>query len=317
MAAPVNFKAATRKQAKASILIEGLSGSGKTGLALELAHTLANDDWEKVYATDSENKSMCLYVGAHLSTDKVVGNFNVAELSNDTGYKPTLYQYCRDYAIKHGGLVWIGDSLTHMWQAKGGVLDMVANAGQTNKDKYAVWNDPEIKHEKNTIMDLIRSPKIHTINTVRVKEKMNYSTDDNGKTVLEKLGELPIIAPEIDYEPDLVLRMVKAGNANGDAPIAKVEKSRYAILTEGETYVFTKSLQVQLREYLNEGVDPETLLEEQRQDYIKAITEYLNNNASAKNIWEILKDNAGQKGVKLKDIPLDVIKKLYSDLASD
>ena len=39
---------------------------------------------------------------------------------------------------------------------------MVNEAKKTNKDSYAVWGEPEIALEKNTIMDLIRSKDIHT-----------------------------------------------------------------------------------------------------------------------------------------------------------
>ena len=52
----LNFRDATRQQAKASILIEGLSGRGKSGLALLLGHALAGNDWSKVYAGDGENR---------------------------------------------------------------------------------------------------------------------------------------------------------------------------------------------------------------------------------------------------------------------
>ena len=53
---------ATRLQCKASIMIEGLSGKGKTGLALLIARGLASD-WSKIVHTDTENKSARLFVG--------------------------------------------------------------------------------------------------------------------------------------------------------------------------------------------------------------------------------------------------------------
>ena len=52
----LSFRDATRQQAKASILIEGLSGRGKSGLALLLGHALAGKDWSKVYAVDIERR---------------------------------------------------------------------------------------------------------------------------------------------------------------------------------------------------------------------------------------------------------------------
>ena len=54
------FQEATREQSKASILIEGLSGKGKSGLALILAYYLAGEDWSKVFDIDTENNSVNL-----------------------------------------------------------------------------------------------------------------------------------------------------------------------------------------------------------------------------------------------------------------
>lgn len=317
MAGLVNFHKATRTKAKASILIEGLSGTGKSGLALELANTLAGGDWDKVYATDAENRSLSLYAGLSLSNGDRVGEFNVVDLDNSTGYRPTMYQACRDYAIQHGGTVYIGDSITHMWQSKDGVLDMVNEAQKGVINKYTVWGQPEIVKEKNTIMDIIRSSQIHTINTVRVKEKMEIVTGDDGKTALKKLGALPIMAPEITYEPDLVIRMEEPGTADGKAPVGYIEKSRYAIFKVGERYVFNKELQQQLKSYLDEGADPEQLLEQQRQDYITGTKEYLDTHPNAKQIWKILKQDLGVEKVKLEDMDLQTLKNLYNRIATD
>lgn len=313
----IQFTKATRKQAKASILIEGLSGTGKTGLALSIANVLSDDNWDNVYAVDAENKSMSLYVDNLLHLGSKVGPFNVLELSDETGYKPSIYAAARDYAIENHGAVIINDSTTHMWQYKGGILDMVNEAKKTNKDKYAVWGEPQIQAEKQVIMDLMRSPYIHVINTVRVKEKMIYSVDETGKTVLDKAGEQPIMMPDIAYEPDLVLVMVKAGT-DTDAPIAKVDKSRYSILRPGETYVFTQTLLEQLRDYLNEGVDPEEIFEQQRKELVELVTAKLDESESLKKLWKELKKRAGiDEKTKLNDIPLPKLKQLYGMIAED
>lgn len=49
-----------------------------------------------------------------------------------------------------------------------------------------------------------------------------------------------------------------------DAPIATVIKSRYAIFEEGVDYEFNEVVLGQLKSYLEEGADPETLLEAQK-----------------------------------------------------
>ena len=312
----VQFTKATRKQAKASVLIEGLQGRGKSGLALSMAKVLADNDWDSVYAVDAENKSLSLFVDNTLHTGDKVGPFNVLELSNETGYKPSTYAAARDFAIENHGKVIINDSTTHMWQYKGGVLDMVNEAKKTNKDKYAVWGEPQIAAEKQVIMDLMRSPYIHVINTVRMKEKMLYSVDETGKATLEKAGDQPIMMPDIAYEPDLVLEMVKAGT-DTEAPIARVDKSRYAIFKPGETYVFTEQLLQQFKSYLNEGADPEKIFEQQRQDLIKAIKEQLDANESLKKLWKPLKKKAGVEDKQLDEIPLPKLKQLYAMVADE
>ena len=49
----LQFRDATRTQAKACIAIEGLSGMGKSGLALAMGKIFADDDWKKVFAVDT------------------------------------------------------------------------------------------------------------------------------------------------------------------------------------------------------------------------------------------------------------------------
>lgn len=118
---------------------------------------------------------------------------------------------------------------------------------------------------------------------------------------------------DIKYEPDLVLSMVAPGSAKA-APKARVIKSRYKILTVGETYEFTAGLCEQLRKYLDEGANPEELLEEQRKEYVKDIKEYLDNHPNAVPIWNMLKKDAGFETAKLSEMPLDILKKLFIKL---
>ena len=120
--------------------------------------------------------------------------------------------------------------------------------------------------------------------------------------------------PDLKYEPDLVLSMVRAGNMNGTAPKAHVIKSRYAILQEGKVYEFTDNLIQQIVDYLNEGADPATLLEAQRQDLIKGITNILNDDASKKTMFPILKEQQGFKDVPLTELPLGVLQTLIGIL---
>ena len=94
-----NFRKAARQKLKASIMIEGLQGSGKSGLALLLAKALASSD-DKIFAIDTENKSLDLFQGLKSSTGENFAEFNKADLTIADGYAPSNYLALRDEAIQ-------------------------------------------------------------------------------------------------------------------------------------------------------------------------------------------------------------------------
>ena len=318
---------AVREQCKASIVIEGLSGKGKTGLALEIAYALADKDWEKVGDIDTENKSVNLYNGVTLTGGAVVPAIKKVELTKDIGFAPTNYIACQEALKADGCTVVIKDSITHAWSYSGGVLDKVsqakANSTRYQKDSYAAWSDPEVVEEKNTLLSLLRDNTTHCICTVRVKEKMEYDKDAEGKTVLNSLGEQQIMQGDIKYEPDLVISMLESGYTDPESgtvekfPKGRIIKSRYTILKVDEVYDFTPKLLDQLASYLAEGIDTKVLLAQQKQDYVDGITEYLNKNKGAVPIWKVMKEDAGFKDKKLDEIPLKDLKQLYSKLCTN
>ena len=309
----LNFRDATRQQAKASILIEGLSGRGKSGLALLLGYALAGKDWTKIYAVDTENRSLDLFEGINMSSGAKCEPFKKVDLLPAHGFAPSNYLLCKENAIAAGGEVIINDSITHMWQQEGGVLDLVSNIQMKDSKRYnnyTAWGAPEVKAEKQAIYNVVRDGRIHVISTVRVKEKFEINSDHT----LTSLGEQEQQMPDLKYEPDLVLHMLKAGAMNGTPPTAKVIKSRYAVLQEGEVYQFTDAIIDSLVDYLHKGTDPQELLEKQRTDYIKTISDILKNDVSKKTMFPVLKEQQGHKDTKLADLPLDVLQTLLGSL---
>ncbi len=315
---------AKREKCKASIMIEGLPGSGKSGLALVLAEGLSNKSWEGVGAIDTENKSLKLFPGTNSSSGIPFGEFYVTYLTPDIGCKPTNYTAIRTYMKeKHEIEVCVKDSISHAWMYKGGVLDLLSKAKKKSahyaKDNYAAWGDEEVVEEKNEILQLIRDPDIHVITTVRVKEKFEYETGDDGKNKLKSLGEQQIQQAELKYEPDLVLHMTQPGYVTKDQiiyPKARVNKTRYNPFTLGEEYEFKPSLIQDLKSYLEEGEDPEVITERHRQEYVAILTEHLKKNKTVIPIWKALKKDAGFEESKLEDLSLKVIKDLYLKLTS-
>lgn len=319
------FGTVTREQSKASILIEGLSGKGKSGLALTLAYFLAGEDWTKVFDIDTENNSVNLFDGIDGSSGVKFGNFQHGKFTPDLKYKPSNYIAFKEVAIQAGAKVVINDSISHAWYYEGGILDRLAELKKTSsryqKDSYAAWGDDEIVSEKQKLFQLFRDNRCHMIATVRVKEKMEYQYNEaKSKNEMVSLGEQEIMQADIKYEPDLVIRMVSPGRAAGNViqhPKATILKSRYVILTEGEEYEFTPALCRQIAEYLEQGTSPEELLEQQRQEYVDGITDYLDNHKNKVSIWNILKEQNGLKDVPLSDIPLEQIKNLFIQLTVD
>lgn len=319
------FQEATREQSKASILIEGLSGKGKSGLALLLGYYLAGEDWTKVFDIDTENNSVNLFAGINSSAGVPFGQFKHGNFTPDLKYKPSNYQEFKEMAISAGAEVVINDSISHAWTYEGGILDMIAELKKTNKryerDSYAAWGEDSIVSEKQKLFQLFRDHRCHMIATVRVKEKMEYQLNPaTGKNEMVSLGEQEIMQADVKYEPDLVLHMVEPGRAYGNTishPKARIVKSRYVIFQEGEIYEFTPSLCKDLVAYLNEGTSPAEILEKQRKELIDNITVFLDNHASKVNVWNVIKEDAGYKDIPLPELPLNVVKDLFIKLTID
>lgn len=310
-----NFRKAARQKLKASIMIEGLQGSGKSGLALLIARALT-DDWDKIYAIDTENKSLDLFQGIKSNTGESFGVFNKVDLTSEDGFSPSHYLSLREEAIKDGAEVVIMDSISHMWNQKGGLLDLVADAQAEGLDNYRSWGTATNRKEKQLLVDVIRSDKAHVISTVRIKEKFGLEYNEaKGRNEVISLGEQQIQQDGLKYEPDLVLRMVSPGNADGTNPVVVVLKSRYLIFTKDVEYEVTPLLLQQLRQYLDEGADPEVLLQAQKEDVIEAIKNYCNN-PTRKSVFKSLKESYGYN-CKIDEIPYETLKHIYQRLIED
>lgn len=315
LAQALQFRDATRMQSKACIVIQGLSGTGKSGLALAIGKALANNDWQKVFAVDTENKSLDLFEGNTLHTGERITPFKKVDLLPMHGYAPSNYLLCKENAIKAGAEAIINDSVTHMWQMTGGILQRVTELERANSkvNKFSAWGTPEIVTEKNNIYDVVRDSRIHIISTVRLKEKFEMVTVE-GKADVKSLGEQQIMMPDFKYEPDLVLNMLSPGDDLGTAPVAEVQKSRYSILKVGTTYAFNATLIQQIVEYLEEGTDPAELQEKQRLEYLQVITDTLDNNPSKATMFPHLKEQLGVKEEPLTDLPLETVRTLLGML---
>lgn len=324
MAMNVKITKATRQQCAACILLEGLSGRGKSGTALTLAAALSDSkNFDDTLYVDTENKSINLFDGLTLASGIKVSDLDCVQMDVTDGFAPENYLTCREEARNIGKKIVVFDSITHAWNAKDGILDQVSTLKATTsnalykKDSYAAWGAPEIVKAKNELFEMVRDKTMHTISTVRLKERMEYDRDENGRSKLVSLGDTQIMQADMKYEFDLVLTCLEQGSTKAGKtqhPKVKVVKSRYAIFVEGETYELTPKVLKDLREYLAEGTDPKVLEEAQRQDYLKLLKERLIKDPTDKTVADLTKENLGFAEVKYSELPFHVLKQVYVTL---
>lgn len=222
------FQKATRKKAKARIAIDGASGSGKTYTALIAGTSLAKGG--KIAVIDTERGSASLY------SDEF--DFDVVELQN---FNPKNYINAIDEAEKQGYSVIIIDSLSHAWEGEGGILDMhdKATKRQSTQNSYTAWKDVTPAHRE--FVDRILKSNCHVIATMRSKMEYSQEKDENGKTVIRKVGLAPIQRSGTEYEFTIVCDMDTEHNlvvsksrcrAVADAVVSKPDRKFFDIITK-------------------------------------------------------------------------------------
>lgn len=207
------FTPATKKQARLRMALIGPSGSGKTYTALTLASAFG-----KVAVIDTERGSASKYA------DKFT--FDVLELTN---YDPREYVKAIGEAARAGYDVLVIDSLSHAWNASGGVLEMVdrAAARSQSKNSFTAWRDVTPLH--NALVDAMLTAPLHIIVTMRAKtEYVLEQVERNGRHITEprKVGMAPVQRDGIEYEFDVVGDMDVENNF-------AVSKTRCSALTGG------------------------------------------------------------------------------------
>lgn len=183
----------------------GISGSGKTLSALLLgygllraAHPELSDAqiWEKILVIDTENSSASLYAGLQVGMTKV-GEF----LTIDVSAPFTVEKYIEAINAAEGAGVefLIIDSMSHAWQAEGGLLDKQnAVARRMNGQSYQAWR--EVTPLYNQLIDKILQCHMHVVSTYRGKKEYALEQGQNGKTKVAAKGVGAQFREGADYE---------------------------------------------------------------------------------------------------------------------
>lgn len=211
----IQFKKVQREGARLVIGLAGVSGSGKTFTALQLAYGLAKRNADKIFFVDSENRRGSLYA------DSLPQPFNIGDLN--APFSPARYIEAIKAASDAGAEVLIIDSISHAWEGMGGAQDIANN---TNS-RMANWKLAKAEWKK--MMDAILQSPCHVILCIRAREKTDFTNPREPK----QLGLQPIIEANAPFEMTASFMMHDMGKRQD---ILKLPSELSAIFT-GNGYI--------------------------------------------------------------------------------
>lgn len=187
----VMFAPATKRQAKLRLALAGPAGSGKTFTALVLASSLAEGG--RVAVVDTEHGSASKYADRW--------SFDVLELDD---FSPDHYIEAIRAAEASGYAVLVIDSLSHEWEGRSGILQMVDAAAARDRSggSFNAWRTVTPKHD--ALIQAIVSSRIHVIATLRAKmEYVQERNERTGRMEPRAVGMKPIQRDNVEYEFDV------------------------------------------------------------------------------------------------------------------
>ena len=279
-----NFQKAKREKSKPRICLTGASGGGKTLSALYLAIGMTGD-WDKIAVIDSERGRALLYANR---SDLGTGEFLHCDL--EPPYTTDRYIEAMREAEKlvgEDGIIII-DSGSHAWKGEGGVLDYKEQiSNQRGKTDFSAWNDAG--KVQNRFIDTIMDLNCGVIVTLRSKSEYVQEKDpETGKSTVRKLGLAPVQRDDFEFEFMLVM------DCDKDTHNATIIKDNTFLDAQGFYGRITPELGRQLREWMNEGVEPTIYTCEECGKKIKAYTFEDGTTMSAEEIVAKSKESYGK-----------------------
>ena len=210
------IKTAERQGARLLIQLSGVSGSGKTYTALQLAYGLAGGDGSKVVGIDTENRRMSL------NADILPDGAKFRTIDFYAPFSPERYIAAIDAACKAGAEVIVIDSVSHEWEGPGGCQEIAAAT------KFPDWKRAKAEHKR--FMTYMLQCPAHIIACTRAREKTDFTDTKNPV----KLGIQPIQEGNFSYEATVSLMMHNQGYIQD---VLKCPSELQAIMGRGEGYL--------------------------------------------------------------------------------
>ena len=189
----LKIRKAQREGARVLIGLAGVSGSGKTYTALQVACGLARGKASKVGMLDTENRRGSLYA------DILGEPFLIGDLLPP--FSPERYVAAIREFADAGVDVLVVDSMSHEWEGTGGCED-IANA---ERNSVVGWKRAKLQH-KAMMQALLQCP-MDVIVCLRAREKVDFSDLKAPRS----LGVQPICEKNFLFEMTASLLMEASG----------------------------------------------------------------------------------------------------------
>lgn len=201
--AVINIRKAQREGARLVLGLAGISGSGKTRSALELAYGLANYDANKVGFLDTENRRGSLYADVLKNEAGEVQQFWIGDL--EPPFSPQRYIDAIMEFQKAGVEVLVIDSISHEWEGQGGCEEIAEQNKRGNNKDWAT-----AKREHKRFMNALLQSDMHVICCIRAREKTEQKMV-GAKLEIKSLGIMPVTEKNVMFEMTASLMMWDAG----------------------------------------------------------------------------------------------------------
>lgn len=199
----INIQVAARAGARLVLCLAGISGSGKTYTALQVAFGLAKRNSRKVGLICTENRRGRLYANILKDESGVVQPFMVGDL--EPPFHPKRYTQALLEFQAAGVEVVVVDSVSHEWEGIGGCEEIAENgAVRGMKD----WKTAKAAHK--AFVNALLQSDMHVIVCARAREKVKYNKRE-GKTEVESIGIQPIVEKNFMFEMTASLLMWDEG----------------------------------------------------------------------------------------------------------
>lgn len=193
MSTDFSFKPASHSGNKLMAAVFGPSGSGKTRWALTLAELLADN--LPVAVIDTEQGRASEFVST-----PGIGGFDTLHLKNfdPDSYTEAIIAAARS-EIRYGALVI--DSLSPVWDGKGGALDIAGSAPPQQKKHGQIWNttiNPQLRRLVAAMTRLTSAENPNAMHLIVTMRARTAYEEIDGKR--QPVGEEPIMGKGIEYE---------------------------------------------------------------------------------------------------------------------